>query len=240
MSDQQVKYIDGYADAVTAGNALLCLPLEIRQDIFAFAALAYVRQHGSRSEAGNILQGRQCGWLPPMCHVNDTFFVESLPMFLRHTKMVIRGAYTAYCLRFFLQATHTFASIYELDFTQADAFTPLSAGARLLSDCINLRYVRLAFRGTDLKFPLDSSRAQSSADVVAGKLNRKAFAESYPFRQILSLKHVEMVTLHITFPGMSSVTVGYDHFWGIGGWLTRKFQRKGLKEVQVVSCSSRY
>jgi hypothetical protein len=172
-----------------------------------------------------------------MCHVNDTFFMESLPMFLRHTTMVIRGAYTAYCLRFFLQATHTFANIYELDFTLADAFTLLSAGAGLLSDCINLRHIRLSFRYQDMKFPLDSSQARTSADVITGKLNKKAFAESYPFRQILSLKHMERLTLSVT----SSVNLpeGADHFWGISGWLTRKFQRKGLK-VQVVSCSSQH
>ena len=240
MSEQKITYINGYADAIAAGNALLCLPLELRQDIFAFAALGFIRQHAAhgRSEAAKILQGRQCGWLPPMCHVNDAFFIESLPMFLRHTTMVVRESYSAYNLRFFLLATHTFANIYELHFTLAEAFTPLSAGAGLLSDCINLRHVCLSFRYHDFNFPRDPSVHHNAAMVglrVLGKVDMKVFAESYPFRQLFSLKHMEKVTLAVAADGR--LPDGIDDFWGIAGWLARKFRRRGLK-VDVVCTTS--
>jgi hypothetical protein len=241
MSGNQATHINGYADAIAAGNALLCLPLELRQDIFAFAALDYIHQYKaySRSEAVKILQGRQCGWLPPMCHVNDAFFVESLPMFLRHTTMVVRESYSAYNLRFFLLATHTFANIYELHFTLAEAFTPLSAGAGLLSDCINLRHVGLSFRYLDFNFPPKPgvpNYVPTSTRKVTGHIDMKAFAESYPFRQLLSLKHMEKVTLFVTADGR--LPDGIEDFWGIAGWLARKFQRRGLM-VKIVSYCSR-
>ncbi|KAF2690448.1 hypothetical protein K458DRAFT_399757 [Lentithecium fluviatile CBS 122367] len=235
MSEHQVTYINGYADAVAAGNALLCLPLELRQDIFAFAALGHIRQYKahSRSEAANILQGRQCGWLPPMCHVNDAFFVESLPMFLRHTTMVVRESYSAYNLRFFLQATHTFASIYELRFNLSVAFTSLSAGAQLISDCINLRHVWLSFRRADFNFPNPPSQnnTQIGANAQAGimgKVDMKSFAESYPFRQLLSLRHLEKVTLFVADDRLLALPSGQKVFWGVAPWLKRKFQRRGL------------
>jgi len=240
MSGRQARYINGYADAVAAGNALLCLPLELRQDIFAFAALDCIRQHKahSRSEAAKILQGRRCGWLPPMCHVNDTFFIESLPMFLRHTTMVVRESYTAYNLRFFLQATHTFTNIHSLQFTLAEALTPLSAGADLLSDCINLRHVWLSFCYNDFNFPRDPTvpnNAPIAVQRAIGSVDMKMFAESYPFRQLLSLKHLERVTLFVTDDGR--LPDGVDDFWGIAWWLARKLQRRGLK-VEIVGCLS--
>lgn len=57
------------------------------REVFAFAALDYVRfdMKGRQIMASDISE-RVHEWLPPMCQVNDEFFLESLPMFLRHSK----------------------------------------------------------------------------------------------------------------------------------------------------------
>lgn len=228
-----VACINSYADAVAAGNALLRLPLEIRQDIFAYASLGHIREHNPSGwvDAGEILQGRQCNWLPPICHVNDDFFVESLPMFLRHSTMIVRASFAAYNLRFFLQATSMFANIYTLHFTTPKTVTPLSAGASLIKDCINLRNVWLSFHPEDCNFrPM-----HHQPNKLHGKIDKKAFAESYPFRQLLSLKYIESITLFIWREDeLQELPEGADHFWGRAEWLEKKFSRRGLN-VQVVS-----
>jgi hypothetical protein len=230
MSAHQVTHINSYADAIAAGNALLCLPLEIRQEIFAFAA-----PHG-RSEAANMLQGRRCEWLPPMCHVNDDFFVESLPMFLRHRTLVVRKSSSAYNLRYFLLATNTLASIYKLRFTTAEAFTPLSAGAWLLSNCINLRDVWLSFRRCDFNVLPSATATNNHLNRTLKKIDMKAFAESYPFRQLLSLRYLERVTLFLINDGLLPDGAS-DLLVHIKRWLKRKFEWRKFSLVEIVYCS---
>jgi hypothetical protein len=60
------------------------------REVFAYAALHHVRYSTTNGsiEASDFSE-RVHEWLPPMCHVNDDFFLESLPMFLRHSKWVV-------------------------------------------------------------------------------------------------------------------------------------------------------
>ncbi|KAF1972113.1 hypothetical protein BU23DRAFT_166169 [Bimuria novae-zelandiae CBS 107.79] len=183
-----------YADALAAGQGVLrCLPLELRQDVFAFAALNYV-QSGSRGlvEAADISE-RVHEWLPPMCHVSDDFFFESLPMFLRHIDIVVREAYTAYSLYFFLRATNTFAYIYSLQFRDAAILVPLFAGPQLVKQCINLRHVLFTFEDENVRAAHRHKDIGATGPFV---LDKKAFLEGYAFRQLLSLKHIEKVGQH--------------------------------------------
>lgn len=58
------------------------------REIFAFAALQHVQVQldDGLVEASEVSEHVH-EWLPPMCHVNDEFFLEALPMFLRHSKL---------------------------------------------------------------------------------------------------------------------------------------------------------
>jgi len=58
------------------------------REVFAFAALRYVRSSltDGMIEASAINERE---WLPPMCHVSDEFFLESLPMFLQHSELTL-------------------------------------------------------------------------------------------------------------------------------------------------------
>ncbi|KAJ4301772.1 hypothetical protein N0V90_003866 [Kalmusia sp. IMI 367209] len=222
-----------YAKAFEAGNVLQSLPLELRQcvtsgEVFAFAALGHLQSYNPSGlvEASKIRAERKCAWLPPMCHVNDDFFLESLPMFLRHVNVVVRESYTAYNLRFFLQATGTFPYIYSLRYTSSETLTPFFAGPQLLNDCINLRHVWLSFRLADFKFkPLQ-----------AVEFDRKSFLEDHSFRQLLALKHVEKVTLFIIrTPGEHvSIPAHLGTCWGVMGWLEKKFRRRNARIGRTV------
>ncbi|KAF2240916.1 hypothetical protein BU26DRAFT_184460 [Trematosphaeria pertusa] len=227
-------YINSYADARTAGNTLLRLPLELRQDIFEYAAMGYARDQDcwDSLEAADMRQGRQISWLPPMCVVDDAFFIESVPMFLKQANIVVREVYTAYNLRFFLQATDTFASVQSLRFIRAEALTPLSAGAALLEDCINLRDLSLSFRFDDFNFP----KRLNYAPAPSGDLNKKWFADAYAFRHILKLKSVKRITLFAVPSPLPRelFPVGVESFWGIKPWLEKKFEKRGMK-VQIAS-----
>lgn len=178
--------------------------------MFAFAALDYVCCTGGLIEASDISE-RTHEWLPPMCHVSDEFFLESLPMFLRHSQwilpccrwladhvvvdIVIREAYTAYGLFFFLQATGTFNYVYALRYYSAATLTPFFAGPQLLGECNNLRHVRLEFRTDD--FPSMYRHKKSRRPF---KLDRKAFLENHSFRRLLMLRHIEKVSELLVLP----------------------------------------
>ncbi|KAF2451323.1 hypothetical protein P171DRAFT_425835 [Karstenula rhodostoma CBS 690.94] len=161
-----------------------------------------------------------------MCHVNDDFFLESLPMFLRHSEcisscrcwlanhvlvdIVIREAYTAYGLYFFLQATATFSYVYSLRYYAAATLTPLFAGPQLLKECHNLRHVWLRFSIDE--FPSIHRYKESN---LPFKLDKKAFLENHSFRQLLTLKHIEKVSKHVP-PGSRVVTFqSIQFFWRV-------------------------
>ncbi|KAF1948877.1 hypothetical protein CC80DRAFT_597913 [Byssothecium circinans] len=231
-----MSFINTHADGVVAGNTLLCLPLELRQEIFAYAALSHIKQHNpsGRIDASDILQGRQCTWLPPMCLVNDKFYVESLPMMLRHADLVINKSYAAYNLNFFLQATNMYPYIHSLQFNTSHAFPPLSAGANLLRECINLRSVWLSFHVREF-FQDETSQRNTRA---MQEFNRKAFAENYAFRELLSLKKLETVTLFLIDEPIWNIPTGTDSCWGMRAWLQKKFAGRGVNvhvECKVVS-----
>ncbi|KAJ4352379.1 uncharacterized protein N0V89_007727 [Didymosphaeria variabile] len=179
-----------YAKALASGNILQCLPLELRQEVFAFAALHYIRfaTKDGRIQASDISE-RVHEWLPPMCHVNDDFFLESLPMFLRHIDIVVGETYTAYGLFFFLQATGMFSYIYSLRYTDAGTLAPSFAGPQLLKECNNLRHVALSFRTDD--FPSINRHKKCMQPFY---FDKKAFLEAHSFRQLLTLKHIEKVS----------------------------------------------
>lgn len=183
-------------------------------------------------EAADIRAERECAWLPPICHVNDAFFLESLPMFLRHVNIVVRQSHTAYNLRFFLLATRMFTYIYSLRFTMSETLTPFFAGPQLLDECINLRHVWLTFRLADFKF----------RSVKPEGLDKKAFLEDHSFRKLLALRHVETVTLAIVqSPGEHvAESALLETCWGIRPWLAKKFRRRNQRNgrmdgVQIVS-----
>ncbi|KAL5382470.1 hypothetical protein DPSP01_006569 [Paraphaeosphaeria sporulosa] len=222
-----------YAKALVKGNILRCLPLELRQEVFAFAAFDYVRSTSSLIEASGISE-RTHEWLPPMCHVNDEFFLESLPMFLKHIDVVIREAYTAYGLYFFLQATGTFSYVYSLSYHAASTLTPFFAGPQLLKECNNIRHVWLKFSNDD--FPSIHRHKKSNKPF---ELDRKAFLENHSFRQLLSLKQVGKITISVVKKSRLLATTSDEErredekVWGIVRWLENKYLRRNLA-VQIV------
>ena len=216
----------------------MCLPLEIRQLIFAYASTTCIKHcdFSTPIDASDILQLRQCTWLPAMCLVSDRFFIESLPMILREAGVVIREPHAAYNLNFFLQATETHAYIHTLQFTTSDAFSPSSAGAALLKNCINLRTVWLTFHVRKL-FVHENVSILERTTAVPTKFDKKIFAESFAFRELLSLKKVETIALYMLRDDRWGVPHGLDDCFGMVGWLERKFKRRGVS-VNVVSKSS--
>ncbi|KAL5426429.1 hypothetical protein PMIN04_001912 [Paraphaeosphaeria minitans] len=221
------------AKALAKGNILQCLPLELRQEVFAFAAFDYVRSTSSLIEASGISE-RTHEWLPPMCHVNDDFFFESLPIFLKHIDFVIREASTAYGLYFFLQATRTFSCVHSLSYHAASTLTPFFAGPQLLKECNNLRHVWLKFGSDD--FPSIHRHKKSNPPF---KLDRRAFLENHSFRQLLSLKQIEKITICIVKKlTRLGATVEEERredeqVWGVVGWLKKKYLRRNLA-VQII------
>jgi hypothetical protein len=114
---------------------------------------------------------------------------------------VVREAYTAYTLYFFLQATGMFSYVYSLRYEQSGTLAPFFAGPQLFKECNNLRHVWLTFSVDDfLSIHRDKKNSQPF------KLDKKAFLENYSFRQLLTLKHIEKVSkpLALEDPCLSS------------------------------------
>ncbi|KAF2645950.1 hypothetical protein P280DRAFT_465693 [Massarina eburnea CBS 473.64] len=160
-----------------------------------------------------------------MCLVNDQFFLESLPMVLRHVDLIVEESYTAYNLLFFLQATKMFSYISSLRFITSEALPPLSAGTALIKECVNLREVWLSFMGQEL-FKKDALSVK--------KFGKKEFVENYAIRELLSLRQIKKVTLFVIRDFQCSVLDDVTVAWEMGPWLKKKFHRRGV-DVEVVS-----
>jgi len=225
-----------YAQAAAAGNILLCLPLELRQEIYLHAIRLHQqckchKDHGKMIWAADIRAERPCNWLPPICCVSDDMFHEALPVALMEANLVVDKPYTAYNLAFFLAATETHSRIRSLTFGTPASLGPSFAGSQLLTSCFNLRHVTLIFAQSDFVFE-EMNRWGGS-----GRLDKKAFTENHAFRQLLALRHIQRVDLRCPFFSVRGVSEGaYSTFFGIAPWLKKKFSRRGLK-VQIV-CSN--
>lgn len=173
-------------------------------------------------EAQDMVGGRQCTWLPPICLVNDCFFFDALPIVLQQVNFVVRSLYGAFNLFFFLQTTDMLACARSILFHTSDAFVISSAGAQILTRCGNLRRVGLNFETPMLKQACakrDSSEEELTIDM-------KWFAEAYSFDRLLALNNIEQVRLFFRDHEMP-----HDLVEKMATWLRERSQ----KQVHVVS-----
>ncbi|KAF2871421.1 hypothetical protein BDV95DRAFT_668072 [Massariosphaeria phaeospora] len=140
---EKVVFISTYPQALAAGNPFLYLPRELRDQIFEDAIIAQFNRFPDMRyvETEKLLSNRPSDWILPMCHVNEMFFAEALPLLIKHTIFVVRKSYTAYNLRYFLEATGSFGQITSLVFMNEEITAAGAEAANLFKDCVNLQYL---------------------------------------------------------------------------------------------------
>ncbi|KAF2703615.1 hypothetical protein K504DRAFT_451470 [Pleomassaria siparia CBS 279.74] len=217
--------INSFADGKAAGNTLLYLPREIRNMIFSYVIRGSQSLHSGLLahyiHAGEI-DSRNWKWLPDMCSVDDLFFCETLPIILQHSIISIDSIYSAYNLRFFLDATQEWGSIRALQFETIDILRPWVAAVGLFKKCVNVRILYIGVIHHQWRKPLWNGSFWESSTSKAPELKEETTCIT---DQIFELKNLEEV-----------------HFCDecfhteVQEWLREEFEARNL-DVETVSHS---
>ena len=99
--------------------------------------------------------------------------------------IVVDEPHAAYNLYFFLQATGTFRYVYSIRYWRV-----VTLGPDFLTECINLRDVRLTFRKRDYPLLINYEKHGRTA---LFRLEDVPFLEDYSIRRLFDLKHLQQV-----------------------------------------------